>query len=153
MNMGSVRVLVYALLCANICLAYSKVTLGQQVADTAQFPSYFFQGTLFEATDEVVKMDGKFMIFLYDNTDTLLTPYFRDTVFTQPDVTSILKTNFVCLAADTASEKGQHLITQFRVSEFPAILFVDKRGQEFYSVFGRMELDQMFDICERALFD
>ncbi len=153
MNIGVLRLLMYSFFCSLVLTAYSTDIVGQEASESLQFPDYFFQGTLFEASDEVSRRDGKFMVFLYGGTDTLLTPYYRDTVFLQQDVMSILKANFVCLEADTASEKGHHLITQFRISEFPAILFVDRRGQEFYSVFGRMELDQMFDICERALFD
>ena len=115
-------------------------------------PSYFFEKTLSEATDEVMKRDAKFMLFVYAQPDSLAA-YFLDTVFVQRDVAKLLDENFVCLAADTASEKGQTMVEQFRITEFPAILFVDKRGQEFYSFFGKVELDQMFDICERALFN
>lgn len=132
--------------------ALSSAIFAQETESVVSPPDYFFQRTLSEATDEVVKRDVKFMLFVYAQPDSMAT-YFLDTVFAQPEVEKILKPNFVCLAADTASEKGQTMVRQFRITEFPAILFVDKRGQEFYSFFGKVELDQMFDICERALFN
>lgn len=135
-----------------ILLVGSRYASAQDKLLEVSPPSYFFQKTLSEATDEVVRRDLKFMLFVYTQPDSLAA-YFLDTVFVQPDVAKILSENFVCLAADTASEKGRAMVRQFRIDEFPAIVFADRRGQEFYSFFGKIQLDQMFDICERALFN
>lgn len=137
---------------AILFLIESPTVAAQETQFDISPPDYFFQKSLSEATDEVVKRDAKFMLFVYAKPDSLAA-YFLDTVFVQPDVAKILDENFVCLAADTSSEKGNSMVKQFHVKDFPAIIFVDRRGQEFYSFFGKVELDQMFDICERALFN
>lgn len=138
--------------CLSLVLGSVGLCTGQEQNENFSQPDYFFQGALSEATDEVVRRDVKFMLFVFDPLDTALAGYYLDTLFNLKEIASTLNRNFVCIAADTASVKGSTLKTQFRLTQFPTILFADRKGQEFYSAYGRLEADQMFDICERAVF-
>ncbi len=135
-----------------LVLGASSISVHAQSKEASEpEKTVFFDGTLSEATSIVSEKDLNFLLFLWEDKTDSLTTYYRDSLFTQVDLQQLLKPNFVCISAQKGTDKGNTLIKQFRIEEFPVILFVDRRGNEFYTTEGRLEIDQMLDVCERGI--
>ncbi len=111
----------------------------------------FFSGTLSEATRIVSEKDQNFLLFLWEDNADSLTSFYRDSLFSQVDLQQLLRPHFVCISAQKGTDKGNTLIKQFMIEEFPVILFVDRKGNEFYTIEGQLEIDQMLDVGERGI--
>ena len=130
----------------------SCMSLSAQTRDKYESSkSTFFDGSLSEASRIVSENNLNFLLFLCENETDSLTTYYRDSIFTQVELQQMLRPHFVCISAQKGTVKANTLIRQFRIEEFPVILFVDRKGNEFYTIEGRLELDQMLDVCERGI--
>ena len=88
--------------------------------------------------------------FIWEDENEGLTSYYRDTIFANRAIANQMKDRFICVSAQSTSDIGISFSKQLRHTEFPAMMFVGwKKGDELYSLEGRLEIDQVLDQLER----
>ena len=111
----------------------------------------FRDGTLKELNELAVKQEKDFFFFIWEDEDDALTVYYRDTILSNRQVSNQMKDRFICVSAQSTSEIGVSFSNQLRHTEFPAMMFVGwKKGDELYTLEGRLEIDQVLDQLERV---
>jgi hypothetical protein len=105
---------------------------------------------LAEMNKLAIAAEKDFFFFIWEDQDDALTTYYRDTIFKNNVVTNELKDRFICVSASKDSKFGTVFTKQFYPTNFPAMMFVGwKKGDEMYSLQGRLEVDQVLDQLER----
>jgi hypothetical protein len=105
---------------------------------------------LAEMNKLAIAAEKDFFFFIWEDQDDALTTYYRDTIFKNNRITNQIKDRFICISSTKNSEIGTTFVEQFHHTEFPALMFVSwKKGDEMYSLQGRLEVDQVLDQLER----
>lgn len=113
----------------------------------------FRTGTMDELNRIAIETEKDFFFFIWEDKEEALTTYYRDTIFSNRLISNKMKDQFVCVTAAKSSEIGNSFTKQFHQTEFPALMFVGwKKGDEIYSLEGRLEIDQVLDQLERVQY-
>jgi hypothetical protein len=111
----------------------------------------FQKGTLQELNKFAVEQEKDFFFFIWEDETEALTTYYRDTIFDNRLISNQMKDRFICISAKNTSEIGVVFSKQLRHTEFPAMMFVGwKKGDELFTLEGRLEIDQFLDQLERV---